>query len=97
MSELDLKPLQLSWRTATTATPRVQGSHWTVPSYSGRGHQPPCQEQEPEHCSAICQETARTAALKLNVARQTYIIIYTKTAASHRIVRLENMHPKFTY
>ena len=39
--------------------------------YSGREHQP-CQEQEPEHCSAVCQETTRTAALKLNVARQTY-------------------------
>ena len=30
VSELDLKPLQLSWQTATTAALRVQGSHWTV-------------------------------------------------------------------
>ena len=75
MSELDLKPLQLSSQTATTAAPRVQESHWTVPSYSGRGLHQPCQEQEPEHCSAVCQETTRTAALKLNVARETFIII----------------------
>jgi len=34
VSELDLKPLQVSSQTATTAAPRVQGSHWTVPSYS---------------------------------------------------------------
>ena len=78
VSELDLKvkPLQLSSQTATTAAPRVQGSHWTVPSYSGRALHyiiPVRTEQEPEHCSAVCQETTRTAALKLKVARQTYI------------------------
>ena len=43
------------------------------PAILAEDYTQPCQKQEPEHCSTFCQETACTAALKLNVARQTYV------------------------
>ena len=50
------------------------------PAILAEDYTQPCLEQELEHCSAFCQEKTCTAALKFNVARQTYYIIHKNSS-----------------